>query len=228
MNPNSSPASSSRLFSIGHSNHEPEQFVRLLRGAGITAVADVRSQPFSQRYPQYSQPALQRWLGDHDIAYAFLGEQLGGRPRSPQLYDGEGRVNYERVRQTAAFQEGLNRLVEGSDHLIITMLCSEEDPLHCHRGLMIAPALVERGVRPAHVRGDGSIESMEQVEERLLSETKVGQGIVDGMFATMLSEEERRQLLAEAYRVQALRKAFRLKPEGFTVGVSLQREEELA
>ena len=31
------------LFTIGHSTHEPTEFVRLLRLHGITAVGDVRS-----------------------------------------------------------------------------------------------------------------------------------------------------------------------------------------
>ena len=97
------------------------------------------------------------------------------------------------------------------DQFTLAMLCSEEDPLDCHRGLMIAPALVERGVNPAHLRGDGSSESTAQFEERLLRETGVGSGMLDGLFAPMIGEEERAEMLAQAYRIQARRKAFRLQ-----------------
>jgi hypothetical protein len=93
------------------------------------------------------------------------------------------------------------------------MLCAEEDPLDCHRGLMIAPALVTQGIATAHLRGDGRIETTAEMETRLLAETKVGSGILDGLFAAMVSEAERRQYLAEAYRVMARRKAFRQRSD---------------
>jgi hypothetical protein len=122
-------------------------------------------------------------------------------------------VNYERVRVTTSFQQGIERLINALDQYRVAMLCSEEDPIDCHRGLMIAPALVERGILPAHLRADGSIESTADFEDRLLAETKVGIGILDGLFASAVTDEERRQYLADAYRVQAERKAFRVRLE---------------
>jgi uncharacterized protein (DUF488 family) len=202
-----------RLFSIGHSNHAVEHVVRLLRGTGVTAVADVRSQPFSQRYPQFNRPELERALREREIGYAFLGDLLGGRPRQMTLYDADGRVDYERVRQSPAFRKGIDRLVAALDEHTVAMLCSEEDPLDCHRALMIAPALVERGVAPMHLRADGSVESTADMEDRLLAETGVGAGVTDGLFAAALGGEERAELLAEAYRRMSRRKAFRLRPE---------------
>jgi hypothetical protein len=79
---------------------------------------------------------------------------------------------------------------------------------------MIAPALAERGAALSHLRGDGSVETMTAVESRLLAETKVGEGLVDGLFATLLTPEERQELLAAAYRAMARRWAFRLRPVG--------------
>jgi uncharacterized protein (DUF488 family) len=200
-----------QLLSVGHSNHELARFVELLRGARVTAVADVRSQPSSQRLPQFNGPELQRALSDAGIAYVFLGDQLGGRPDRPSLYDEEGRADYWRMRATAEFRRGLDRLCEGMASHTIAMLCAEEDPLDCHRGLMIAPALAERGVATSHLRGDGRIETAVQFESRLLAETKVGAGIVDGLFAAEISANERREILDEALRCQARRKAFRAR-----------------
>lgn len=202
-----------RLYSIGHSNHELARLVDLLKSAGITAVADVRSQPYSQRLPHFNRTELEQGLRDHAIGYAFLGRQLGGRPAQRELYDHEGRVDYERVRRTVAFQQGLDLLCRALDEHTVAMLCSEEDPLDCHRALMIAPALVERGVLPAHLRSDGRVESTADLEERLLRETGVGSGMLDGLFAAMIGSEERAELLADAYRWQARRKAFRLGPD---------------
>src|SRR5947209_8475483 len=87
------------LFSIGHSHHGFGRLVELLRGTGVTTVADVRSLPYSQRLPQFNRPDLQAGLWEHEIGYAFLGDTLGGRPESPALYDADGRVNYERMRE---------------------------------------------------------------------------------------------------------------------------------
>src|SRR5262249_17638429 len=184
-----------RLLSIGHSNHAIETLLRLLQDAGVTAVADVRSRPVSGRYPQFNRSELESALRSSDILYVFLGDLLGGRPGQPSVYDGEGRVDYERVRATAFFQRGLDRLIAGAEEHRIAMLCAEEDPLDCHRGLMIAPALVERGIAPSHLRGDGSLDTTETTERRLLVTTGVGDGIVDGLLAAALTDSERRQLL---------------------------------
>jgi len=205
--------SASRLFTVGHSNHDFPRLVGLLQAAGVTAVADVRSQPFSQRYPQFNRAELQAGLSNCEIVYAFLGDHLGGRPRDSSLYDADGHVHYERVRQTKAFREGIIRLQRALDDFAVALLCSEEDPLVCHRGLMISPALVEQKILPKHLRADGSIETMEDFEARLLAETKVGIGVLDGLFAVSITEEERQQMLTEAYRIQARRKGFRLRPD---------------
>jgi len=214
-----------RIFSIGHSNYELTRFLQLLQDAGVNAIADVRSQPFSQRYPQFNRPELQRNLYEHEIVYAFLGEQLGGRPNDERLYDADGRVDYEEVRRTTSFRKGLDRLAQARETYVVAMLCSEEDTLECHRGLMLTPALVEQGIYPSHVRGNGSIETAAEFEDRLLAETKVGIGILDGLFAASVTEQDRQRLLAEAYRVQARRKGFRLRSYDATSGEQQASEE---
>jgi uncharacterized protein (DUF488 family) len=198
------------LFSVGHSNHDLAAFLRLLRANDVTAVADVRSSPYSQRHPQFNREALERALRDDGLLYVFLGDELGGRPGPRDLYDDEGRVDYERVRQTDQFRRGLDRLLRGLDERVMAMMCSEADPLDCHRGLMVAPALVECGVAPRHIRKDGSVESTPEMECRLLEATGKDSGMFDGLFADC-AQEERRRLLAEAYREMARKRAFRLR-----------------
>ena len=202
----------SRLFTIGHSNHEPDRFLGLLRSAGVTAIADVRSSPFSQRYPQFNQPELRGALEPHGIRYIYLGDELGGRPRDPNMYDGEGRVDYRRMRSSTSFKVVLDRLLANLGEQTIALMCAEEDPLECHRGLMICPELVEHGICPRHVRAVGSPETTSELEARLFRLTGVGRGILDGLFAASVTPEERASLLFEAYQAQARRHAFRLPP----------------
>jgi uncharacterized protein (DUF488 family) len=202
-----------RFFTIGHSNHDFGRFTALLNGAGVTAIADVRTYPASQRHPQFNRGHLQEQLKEEGIAYAFLGHQLGGRPTKIQLYRVDGSVDYERVQTTLEFRTGIERLCSARQDYTVCLLCSEEDPLECHRGLMISPVLAERDLPPVHLRGDGSIESTAEFDKRLLNAAKIGKGILDGLFASTLSGAERQSLFREAYRFQARRKAFRWRPE---------------
>jgi uncharacterized protein (DUF488 family) len=203
---------SARLFSVGHSNLDLDRFIALLQNNGVTAVADVRSSPYSRRLPHFNRDSLECKLHDHEIRYVFLGDLLGGRPASPDLYDEEGRVVYEQVRETAAFRRGIEQLLQGLEDHRIAMLCSEEDPLDCHRGLMITPALVEHGVAPLHLRKDASVETTAAMEQRLLQETRLDRCLVPDLFRAP-TEEERRRVLAEAYAVMGRKKAYRIQAD---------------
>jgi len=214
---NGSLSAGRHLFSVGHSNHDLPAFLRLLRLNGVSALADVRSAPYSQRYPQFNREPLERALRDADVLYVFLGDQLGGRPPPREVYDDEGRVDYQKVRATDFFRHGLDRLLCGLNEYTIAMMCGEADPLDCHRGLMIAPALVEHGIAPGHIRKDGSVESTPEMERRLLAATRLESDMLDGLFAGRV-DEERQRLLAEAYRAMARKKAFRLRPEADDLG----------
>jgi uncharacterized protein (DUF488 family) len=205
------PAARRVLYSIGHSNHDFAHFVGLLRQAGVSAVTDVRSSPYSRRLPQYSREVLEQALREHGIAYVFLGDLLGGRPEDPDVYT-DGRVDYEKVRQTASFSRGLERLIGGLERHAVAMLCAEEDPLDCHRGLMIAPALCERDITTLHLRGDGSVENTEKTERRLFELTGMDNE-VNGLFADQVPDAERRDFLTDAYRLRAKDKAYKVRSE---------------
>lgn len=163
------------IFTIGHSNYPRERFMELLGGAGIAAVADVRSKPFSRRHPQFSRPALTKTLEEAGIRYIFLGEELGGQPADPQLQH-DGVPDYERMAATDAFQRGLDRVLESAARHPTAIMCAEREPLECHRFLLVSRHLVLRGARIAHILGDGSIEEHGQTLRRLLAVTRLGAG----------------------------------------------------
>ncbi|MGU9956192.1 MAG: DUF488 family protein [Arenicellales bacterium WSBS_2016_MAG_OTU3] len=60
------------IFTIGHSTHSAEYFVGLLKQHEITAICDVRSSPYSQFNPQFSQAELKLNLLENGIQYVFL------------------------------------------------------------------------------------------------------------------------------------------------------------
>jgi uncharacterized protein (DUF488 family) len=70
---------------------------------------------------------------------------------------------YGRVAEQAEFQEAIVRLERGADEFRVALLCSEEDPAHCHRRLLISRVLVQRGSEILHIRGDGTLDSDDSV-----------------------------------------------------------------
>ena len=189
------------LYTIGHSNHEIAVFLGLLRQHGVTAVGDVRSQPYSRWVPYYSRDALEPLLAAAGIAYVFLGKELGARSDNPACYR-EGKVQYDRLAREPIFAEGIGRVLQGIERYRIALLCAEKDPLDCHRALLVARRLFESGVAVNHIHADGALEGHQAMESRLLAACKLPEG---DLFTS------RAEFVADAYRIQGERAAFRDK-----------------
>jgi uncharacterized protein (DUF488 family) len=188
------------LFTIGHSNHPIERFLALLRGAAVTAVVDVRSQPSSRRYPWFSAGRLREALARKNISYVPMGDALGGRPRDPGLYC-DGIADYEAMARTPEFCAGIDRVMAGLRRFRVCLMCAEREPLDCHRCLLVAPALAAHGLALGHILADGSIVPHATIEERLLE--LAGR---DDLFTDPAAR------LGQAYRRRARAVAFRVRP----------------
>jgi len=195
------------LYTIGHSSLDFPQLAKLLEDARVELLVDVRSRPYSSRFPQFSQPGFEKELEGCGISYLFSGEELGGRPDDPDAYRSSGVVDYCSRRKSYAFQAGLERVLRELELRSLALICAEEDPLECHRFLMICPELVKLGIRPLHIRKDSAVESQESAENRLLRIR--GFGDVTG---NTLFPEARAEALEEALSLQAERFAFRVDP----------------
>jgi uncharacterized protein (DUF488 family) len=195
-----SEATAFDLFTVGHSNHPVERFVALLCDAGVTAIADVRSVPFSRRCPWFSAKQLPGHLAPAGIGYVPLGDALGGRPDDPALLR-DGVADYHAMAQRAAFRAGLDRVIAGGTRFRVCLMCAEREPLDCHRCLLVARALAERGLRIGHILADGAIEPHHTTEDRLLA--------LAGQDADLFHSRDQR--LAVAYRTRAGTAAYRLK-----------------
>jgi len=156
-----------RIFTIGHSNYEFAQLLALLRRHDITAVGDVRSQPYSRRYPQFSREPLEKSLKESGILYVFLGRELGARSDDPRCYE-NGSVRYERLAKTELFQAGLDRVERGMETHRLALLCAEKEPLHCHRFALVSRELARREIPILHILEDGRAEPHEATVSRML------------------------------------------------------------
>jgi uncharacterized protein (DUF488 family) len=189
------------LFSIGHSNLAAERFTAMLCAAGADAVADVRSVPASRFCPWVSANNLASLLAEEGIAYLGFNAELGGRPRDGSLYC-DGIVDYEAMACAPGFKAGLDWLMAAMGRHRLCLMCSERDPLDCHRCLLVARALAARGLTIGHILHDGAIEPHAATEQRLLRlENPDGD-----LFAAGQNER-----IAAAYRRRARAVAFRNK-----------------
>jgi uncharacterized protein (DUF488 family) len=200
--------SNTSLFTIGHSSLEFDAFLNVLVTHEVKILCDVRSRPGSFRFPQFNREPLEACLAPTEIQYEFLGEALGGRPSEPRAYHADGIVNYEERRKAADFRAGIDRALELCSASNIVLMCAEEDPLQCHRFLMICPALLERGVTPVHIRRGGEVESQREAEDRLLKLHDLAAFDSGSLFIS-----ERDVAHQDALRRQAQEFAFRASPE---------------
>lgn len=169
---------SRRLFTIGHSNHPIDEFVGLLQRHDVQAVADVRAHPYSKYAPHFSKAALQESLAARSIEYVFLGKELGARSDKPRCYK-DGKVQYDLLSREASFRKGIDRVIGGLTRLNIALMCAERDPIDCHRAVLVARVLKERGATASHIHSDGSLESHAQLEARLLERYDLSPDMLD-------------------------------------------------
>jgi uncharacterized protein (DUF488 family) len=160
------------LFTIGHSNHSGDWFSELLTKHHISAVADVRSRPFSRRFPQFNRENLYVELKRIGVCYAFLGQELGARTDDLTCYV-DGKVQYDLLAKTALFQSGVKRLLNGVRSHRIALMCAERDPITCHRMILVCHALRKEPLEIAHISADGSLESNTDAEKRLVRTTRL-------------------------------------------------------
>ena len=195
------------VFTIGHSNLELAAFCDILNSRHIQTICDVRSRPGSFRFPQFNREPLEALLEPANIHYQFLGESLGGRPADPGSYHEDGQVNYAARRKAADFSAGVDCVVKISATGNVVLMCAEEDPLQCHRFLMICPALIARKVVPVHLRKGGALESQSAAEDRLLALHDLTAFDSGSLFAS-----ERGLAIEDAIRRQSREYAFRNSP----------------
>ena len=157
-----------KVLTIGHSNHSIEKLLELLRVHGVTAIADVRSSPYSHVNPDFNRELLRQRLKENGIVYVYLGRELGARPEDPKYYVG-GRVQYQQLCQSQVFQMGLRRVLKGARSYTISLLCAEKEPLACHRTLLVGRALASSGVAVAHIHADGNLEPHDDAMSRLIT-----------------------------------------------------------
>jgi len=187
------------VFTIGHSSHDMDYFVGLLKRHSVSVVCDVRSKPYSRRNNQFNSGQLRNALFGHGISYIFMGRELGARSDDSSCYV-NGKVEYQRLAETEPFRTGIQWIREHICENRIVLMCAEKDPLECHRTILTSRSLVALGITVHHILENAKLESHNSAIERLLS--RVYKDPETDMFRS------RAEMVEDAYAIQSARIAF--------------------
>lgn len=138
----------SNIHTIGHSTRTIDEFIDLLRAHGIGQLVDIRTVPRSRHNPQFAQDALSLSLATAGIAYVYLKDLGGLRPKQANSkntgWRNQSFRNYADYMQTDAFVEAIEKLITLAEATRTAIMCAEAVPWRCHRSL-VGDALLVRG-----------------------------------------------------------------------------------
>lgn len=190
------------LYTIGHSLHSIDQFIKLINSHDINCIIDVRSTPYSRFSPQFNTNELKKFLNINYKYYIFMGEEFGARRSESSLYDINGLLDFEKVTKSNLFQAGVKRVKSGLNKgYKIAFMCTEKDPLDCHRSILVGRAFSDEKFEVSNIHDDGSIESQTDLEERLL-ELYFPDRNQTSIFDILEGGKSKEELIVEAYRLR--------------------------
>ena len=190
-----------RLYSVGHSNQSQEEFLELLKKHDINCIVDVRSVPASKYTPQFNLEPLKWFLHANEIQYLHFGDEFGAR--RTDCLDADGQVNFEQAIETTNFKRGVERLMNGLQKgFRISLMCSEANPLECHRFALVSRYFYDNGLDVQHILKDGELASHVSLEKQMTDEylhsKKHRLAEIDQLFGSYTEEDQRR----DAYRLK--------------------------
>ena len=157
------------VYTVGHSSHQLDFFLELIKTFEINCIVDVRSIPASAYNPQYNQDLFKNFLKNNHITYLHFAEEFGAKQTDHDLLDNDGKLDFEKVRKTRLFNYGLERIWHGIDKgFRIALMCSESEPLDCHRFSMVSIGFENDGFEVKHILKDKSVKTNLELEKELL------------------------------------------------------------
>ena len=146
-----------KIYTIGHSTHPIDEFIKILKVYGIELLVDIRTIPRSRVNPQFNEPDLRVSLKEKDIEY-FHSMGLGGLRHTTKASINTAWKNssfrgFADYMQTEEFQAGLEQLLEFARRKLTVIMCAESVPWRCHRSL-VGDALLVRDVHVEDIYGE--------------------------------------------------------------------------
>ena len=213
------------IYTIGHSNQTVNAFVAKLQANLVDTVINVRSIGRSSYCPQFDNETLMTTLEKYGISFYDAGESLGGRQGASDvlkkggyvdmkaiegspLFDANGRVDWDAVRKSAGYRKSIDAVCTMMDEgHVVALMCSEGDPIECHRLGMLAREFDDRGCEVRNILRNGAVESLAETEFRMI-ENYIHRGLIPD---TGTFEERREMAYRECNRMHGWRPADMLR-----------------
>jgi uncharacterized protein (DUF488 family) len=152
-----------KLFTIGHSTRQFDEFLSLLREFKIDTLIDIRRYPGSRRFPHFNRQCLEETLPAAGIEYLWL-EDLGGRRSGPDLAESlnpglkhPAFRHYADYMQTEQFRFVVLRLISIASEKTVAIMCAEKLFWKCHRRLL-SDYLVTQSILVEHIIESGRLQ----------------------------------------------------------------------
>jgi uncharacterized protein (DUF488 family) len=188
------------LFTIGHSNYPIDKLLDMLKYYNINCVVDIRGTPYSKYNVQFNKETISKTLAQNGYSYIYMGKEFAAQRENKSLYTEEGYADFEKVAYDKDFLNGIERLKIGCRKgYRIVLMGAMQNPINCHRFILLGKALREAGFNIRHILDDYSLASQEDLEESLLDKYYGQKSQID--FDTyMKGEPSKEDLIKQCYR----------------------------
>ena len=189
------------IYTIGHSNYTVERLIDMLKHYNINCVVDIRGTPYSKYNIQFDKETIRYTLSKAGFIYIYMAKELAAKRINKQSYNEEGYSDFEKVIKENEFIEGIERLKNGCNKgYKIALLGAMQEPIRCHRSILVGRALRENGFNVKHILDDYSIASQEDIEQMLLDKyfSNRNQMTIDDLIGNSLT---RKEMIQEGYRL---------------------------
>ncbi|MBC6004556.1 MAG: DUF488 domain-containing protein [Paeniclostridium sordellii] len=190
-----------KIFAIGHSNYPYEKFIEMIKKYGIDCVVDIRETPYSKYNTQYNREILRENLKSSGFTYVYMGHEFGAKRQTKESYNDEGYADFEKVIKEELFLKGIERITKGLQMgYKIVLLGAMQEPIRCHRSIMLGKYLNEKGFDVKYIMHEGNIVNQDYIEEDLLNKyfSDRNQLSIDSLLGTDKSREE---MIEEGYKL---------------------------
>ena len=189
------------IYTIGHSNYSVEKLIDMLKFYDINCVVDIRGTPYSKYNIQFDKETIKYTLTHSGFIYIYMAKELAAKRINKQSYNSEGYSDFEKVIHEDDFINGIKRLRVGCEKgYKIALLGAMQEPIRCHRSILVGRALRDYGFNVKHILDDYSIASQEDIEKNILDKyfSNRGQLTIDSLLGNEMTEEE---MIEEGYRL---------------------------
>ena len=158
-----------KLYTIGYSGFKIDNFINTLKEHNINIVIDVRSVPYSQYNVDYNKEYLEKILQYNNIYYRNYATEFGARQEN-KIYYPNGYLDFELFAKSKQFQTGIQKLEKTMQkNYKFILMCSEKDPIRCHRTILVSRAFYNLGYQVIHLLTDKKELTQADIEESLLN-----------------------------------------------------------